>query len=286
METTLELGSFGTELLDHELEYAVLRPDGTGLPLIYLLHGGGGNRDHLEQMRPLIERAWERGDLPPAVVVTPSAGRSFYMNYRDGSRRYEDVLVGPFLDHVRTGYATTSTTVIVGISMGGMGGLRLAFKHPDVFTAIAALEPGIEPALAFDDIELRDRFWRADDLFEQIYGTPIDRDYWAENNPATIAQRDPERLKDLGIFVECGDQDSFGLHRGTEFLHRVLWDNGVKHEYRLYRGADHLGRTIGPRYEAALAFIGKALDPPPPDDTLGQLHTMIARLKQRAGVES
>jgi S-formylglutathione hydrolase len=288
----IDLDAYHTDLLDADLEYAVLRPNPleADLPVMYLLHGGGGDRNHLSQIRPLIERDWERGRLPRALVVTPSVERSFYMNFRDGSRRYEDLLAGPFLDHIRTTYDTATDrerTVIVGISMGGMGGLRLAFKHPDVFGAVAALEPGIEPALEFGDIEPRDRFYREDALYEQIYGEPIDTAYWADNNPATIAHRDPRRLADAGlsIFLECGDEDSFGLHRGAEFLHRVLFDGGVPHEHRLLRGADHLGRTLGPRYEAALSFIGSVLDPPPPDETLRDFHAVIQTMKQRGGVD-
>lgn len=291
MATALDLASYATPLIDGELEYAVLRPEHTpdGLPLIYLLHGGGGDREHLLQMRPLIERCWERGVLPPAVVATPSVERSFYMNYRDGTRRYEDLLAGAFLDHLRETYSTATDraqTVIVGISMGGMGGLRLAFKHPSIFGAIAALEPGIEPVFEFADIELRDRYWRDDALFERIYGSPVDEAFWADNNPATIAHRDPKRLIDSGlaIFIECGDEDGFGLHRGTEFLHRVLFDAGVPHEYRLIRGADHLGRTLGPRYDAAIRFVGAALNPPPPDESLGDFHRALAEMKQRAGL--
>ena len=238
-------------------------------------------------MRGGIEAQWAKGTLPPAVIVTPSAERSFYMNYRDGTRMYEDHLVGDFLEHVRSEYVTATDrehTAIIGISMGGMGGLRLAFKHPEIFGAVAALEPGIEPVFEFDDIEPQDRFFRNDELFETIYGKPVDRAFWADNNPATIAQRDPRRLDDTQIFIECGDEDSLNLFRGTEFLHRVLYDNGVRHEYRLIRGADHLGRTLGPRFEAAYAFIGQALNPPGPDETLTHFHIQIRAIKKTFGL--
>ncbi len=279
-----------TDLLPRSLEYALLRPETEGtLPLVYLLHGGGGSRDFLEQMRPAIENAWSSGTFPPAVVVTPSVERSFYMNYRDGSKRYEDAVVGPLLSHVRARHGASSDrtqTAIVGISMGGMGGLRIAFKHPDIFGVVAALEPGIEPAFAFSDIQPVDRFWRDDALFEEIFGSPVDEDYWAANNPANIARDDPQRLIDAGlcIYLECGDDDGFGLHRGTEFLHRVLFDAHVPHEYRLVRGADHLGATLGPRFLDASAFVKRALDPPGPDESLKQFHDFLAAQKRRAGL--
>ena len=289
----LRLGTFATDLLPRAVKYALLLPDAPAadgrLPVLYFLHGGGGSRDFLVNTRGLIDSAWERGTLRPCVVATVSAGRSFYMDYRDGSERWESLLAGPFLEHVREVANATSgrrSTAICGVSMGGMGGLRLAFRHPSVFGAVAALEPGIEPVLAFADIETRDRFWRDQSLFERIYGTPVDEQYWAASNPATIATRQPDSLRDLAIYLEAGDADSFGLHRGTEFLHRVLFDAEISHEYRLVRGADHVGVTLGPRFADALDFVGAVFDPPPVDDTLGPLHAMVARLKERAGLRA
>jgi pimeloyl-ACP methyl ester carboxylesterase len=153
-------------------------------------------------------------------------------------------------------------TLITGISMGGMGSLRIAFKHPDKFQAVASMEPGIEPALAFKDVKLRDRFWRDDALLQSIYGKPVDEAYWAGNNPATIANTNPESLVGLGIYLEAGDQDMFFLHHGTEFLHRVLFDKGLSHEYRLVKGAEHVGPSIAPRFLDALTFLGRVLNPP------------------------
>ena len=287
--TALELHSLETSALPDPLEYAVLRPGGADspLPLVLLLHGGNGSRDFLDQSRAAIERAWSDERLPPAVVVTPSAKRSFYMNYRDGSQRWEDAIVNDLIAHARDRHgASPDVAAVCGVSMGGMGALRIAFKHPDLFKAVGAMEPGIEPVLRFGDIELRDRFWRDDSLFESIYGSPIDEEYWAANNPATIAANDPVRLRGSGlqISIECGDLDSFGLYRGTEFLHRVLYDNDIPHDYHLVRGADHLGRSIPSRFESLLRFVGEALAPPAPDESLAPLHQFIDGLKKRAGV--
>ena len=291
--SVLHLGEVGTDLVPGPLEYAALTPPDAGsspLPLVLLLHGGNGSRDLLSQMRPAIERAWEEERLAPAVVVTPSCRRSFYMNFRDGSERWEDAVLGPIVEEGRRAFGAAddpAATAVVGISMGGMGALRMAFKHPDRFAAVAALEPGIEPALSFGEIELEDRFWRDDALFEQIYGAPVDEEYWAANNPANIVVADAARLRESGlaISIECGDLDSFGLHRGTEFLHRVLFDHGVRHDYHLVRGADHLGRSLPRRFAHALDFLGTALDPPAADETLAPLHKMIGNLRARAGLD-
>jgi S-formylglutathione hydrolase len=234
-------------------------------PLIVQLHGGGGSSAAMTGMAETLEDGIKRGLIPASVSVMPSAGRSFYMDYRGGSQKWETFIVADLLAWMRANYNVPKRregTLITGISMGGMGSLRIAFKHPDVFQAVASMEPGIEPALAFKDVRLRDRFWRDDALMQSIYGKPIDEAYWAANNPATIANDDPKRLVGLGIYLEAGDQDMFFLHHGTEFVHRILFDNGISHEYRLVKGADHVGPSIAPRFLDALAFFGRVLNPP------------------------
>ena len=241
----------------------------------------------LSRTQPVFEQVWDYRRLPKLVVVAPSVTRSFYMDFRDGSQKWEQLLVGPFLSHVRENYRIRQEhegLFVAGVSMGGLGALRLGFKYPELFAGLAALEPGIEPALAFKDIRLEDRFWRSNELFETIFGKPVDEGYWALNNPANIAIGNSERIRSskLGIYLECGDEDSFGLDRGTEFLHRILRDNGILHEYHLVRGADHLGRTLGPRLQEALEFLGTLINPPPTDAEVENLHRIVARMKEQA----
>jgi S-formylglutathione hydrolase len=64
-----------------------------------------------------------------------------------------------------------------------------------------------------------------------------------------------------------------------------MWDHDVPHEYRLVRGADHLGRTIAPRMRDALRFLDRqVLRPPPPDDSFQVQKAMIARMRRAMGV--
>lgn len=43
----------------------------------------------------------QAGTLRKMVIVTPSASRSFYMDYEDGSQKWESFIIGPFLEHLR-----------------------------------------------------------------------------------------------------------------------------------------------------------------------------------------
>lgn len=235
------------------------------LPLMLLLHGGNGSDLDLLRFTPSIDKAIADGRLPAMAIATPSAGRSLYMDFKDGSQRWESFILSDLLPYLRGELGAPPDrrhTFIGGFSMGGLGSLRIAFKHPEIFGAVAAVEPAIEPALSWSDVGPRVKFWRPDAVIEPMFGTPVDLAYWAANNPATIAKRAPERLFDLPIYLEVGDQDMLYLTQGAEFLHRILFDAGIGHEYRLVHGADHVGPSLPPRVIDALSFIGRQIAPP------------------------
>ncbi len=287
-------GVLKSDLIPHAVPYAVLLPDGYSKdvewPVLFLLHGGGGDRRFLGQVRPWIEELWKAGRLEKMIVATPSVtARCFYMDFKDGSEKWESFLAGEFREHLEKNYNASRNAkkrLIGGISMGGMGSLRIAFRHPHLFGVVAAMEPGIEPILKWSEMQPRHRFWRDQPLFEAAFGKPVDATYWERNNPASIAKASAEKLRESGlqIYIECGDEDMFLLHEGTEFLHRVLWDSGVKHEYHSVRGADHLGRTIRPRFQESLLFLERALNPPGPDPTVAPARQRLEPLKKKAGV--
>lgn len=284
-----------SRLVGGPMDYALVEPSGSlssgaARPLLMLLHGGDGGQGFAERMAPLIGRAWGSGILRPLTVAVPITGRSLFMDFRDGSYRWERLLTGPFLDRLAKHHAVTSAPeqrVVCGISMGGMGAMRIALKRPDVFAGAAALCPGVEAALEFDEIALRDRFGRSQDFYETIFGSPVDREYWRANNPASLAVDRAEMVRTSGIqlLLECGNADSFMLQYGTEFLHRCLFDHGIAHEYRLIDRAEHIGPSLEPRFAYAFAFLDKVLDGETEQITpeVAELRKRVQRLKEAAG---
>ena len=241
----------------------------------------------LKRQRPMLEELFAKNEIRPMVVVMATVtARGFYMDFKDGSERWESFILGPFLDHLRKRYKVSSQashTFLTGISMGGMGSSRMAFKYPERFGAVAIMEPGIEPILEFSEMRLKHRFWRSNALLEKAYGKPVDPQYWAANNPATLARDNAEaiRASGLAIFLEAGDEDLFWLYEGTEFLHQMLWNQKIRHEYRLYLGADHVGRSLGWRTKEAFRFLSRQLDPPEQDPGLDAARKRIDPLKRR-----
>lgn len=256
-------------------------------PLFLFLHGGGGNRSFLENVAPIFNDLWEKSLMPEMVVVTPSCSRSFYMNYKDGSEKWENFIIQEFLPHLRNEFNISSDsekTIIGGVSMGGLGSLRMGFKYLGKFKAIISFEPGIEPAFEWKDVEPIDKFYRNKEFMEKIFGSPFDKEYWKINNPAYIVRNNADKIRKSGIkiYLEVGTEDFFGLDRGAEFLHRILYDKDIKHEFRYVYGADHLGKSFNDRFWNGFTFINRIFNPLDEDIQVIRAREYFLQIKDKA----
>jgi S-formylglutathione hydrolase len=263
-----------SSLVPSPVNYTAMLPAGYDtaqeLPLLLALHGGDGIAG-FSFFQGTVEAAWSSGELAPCVVVSVNSGRSFWLDWKDGSQRWETFLMQELLPHLRSTFKVSKEArklTLIGHSMGGLGGLRLAFKYPEQFAGVAALESAIEPTFDYGAINVRNNFFRPLALMESYFGKPIDKAFWASNNPANIAVANAARIKASGlqIYLDVGDRDILNTFDGVEFLHRVLWDHGIDHEYRLVRGGDHWGRTVPPRFRDGMRFLTRQIFTPEGED--------------------
>jgi S-formylglutathione hydrolase len=268
MESNVELHDLTSKHLPEAVPYAVITPPGYNeagpFPLCLVLMGGGGSRQSLVDCRPLFDSWWADGSLPPMVLATPSAGMSYYLDDPDRGVRWGAFLAEDFLEHLRATChvgANRSATAIIGISMGGYGALKTAFVHPDRFGVAAAIQPIVEPGLRDVEVGARNRLHHLSGGPPRLIGPGRDPVLFEANNPANRARANADALREshLAIYIEVGDEDFVNAHDGTEFLHRVLWDLDISHEYRLIRGGDHGGPTFVPRMHAAFTWLGAVL---------------------------
>ena len=277
------------------VEYTVLLPDGYSpdserLPLLLLLHGAGGDREQLARFEPQISEMWASNDLPRIVVATPSvATGSIYLDSYDGKQRWESFVMDEFLPHLRTKYRVSrqrGTTMVTGISMGGLGSLRLGFKYPETFGALAAMEPGSWPGLTWDEVPERNKI-RSTERIANLFGDPFDHERFERENPASIVESDPSRLQDSAIYVEVGDQDGFGFVEGVDFMHRLLWRHRIPHEFRLVRWADHVGSTVMERSRDRFRFLARYLEQPAaPEPAIESFRKRMAESHRSRGMEA
>jgi S-formylglutathione hydrolase len=255
------------------VRHAVLPPpgyeDGGPYPLCLVLHGGGGSHQNLVDSKALYDQLWNAGSIPPMVLASASTDPlSFYFDHPDGAFRWESFIADDFLAHLRATYKVKSdraSTIITGVSMGGYGCLKIAFRHPDRFAAVAAMEPALEPALRAADLRARNRFsFPKTGSAQALVGDNRDPAVFESNNPAGRAIANASAIRDSGlaIYLEVGDEDLLNLHDGTEFLHRVLWDLDIPHEYHLVRWADHVGPSLEPRLRETICWLGATLTTP------------------------
>ncbi len=276
------------------VEYAVLfpdeySPDGERLPLVLMLHGAGGDREQLARFQLQIGEMWASNDLPKLVLVTPSvATGSIYMDSHDGMERWETFIMTELLPHLRAEYRVSvnrKTTMVTGISMGGLGSLRLGFKYPETFGALAAMEPGAWPGLTRDKVPDRNKI-RSPERISSLFGSPFDAERFQRENPASIVENDPSRLEDSAIYLEVGDEDGFGFMEGGEFLHRLLWRHRLRHEFRLVRWADHVGSTVMDRSRNRFRFLARYLEQPaPPEAAVETFRQRMAARHESKGME-
>jgi S-formylglutathione hydrolase len=251
------------------VEYSVLLPKahdakGKKLPLLLLLHGGGGSARQMAPAARLLGSLMDKGKLTPMVVVTPSCDRSLYVNRHDGKANWENMILDELLPAVRKDLNVLDDRkglVVMGPSMGGCGTLRLAFKRPDLFLAAAASAPGIEAGLTFKDVP-PEKYMPSRPLSfqEGFFGKPVDADgYWTKNNPAAIAKENAGKIKASGLklWIEVGTADDMGCYPGTMFLHEVLQKAEIEHVYNEVKDGKHDTAFFAPSLGRGAKFLSE-----------------------------
>ncbi len=276
------------------VEYAILLPDSYSpdverLPLLLLLHGAGGDREKIARIEPQISEMWASNDLPRMAVVTPSiATGSIYLDNYDGNERWESFLLDEFLPHLRARFRVSrerETTMVSGGSMGGLGSLRLGFKYPETFGALAAMQPAVWPGVTWEEVPDRSKI-RPPERIANLFGDPFDDQRFLRENPASIVERDPSRLLGSAIYIEVGDQDGFGFVEGSDFMHRLLWRHRIPHEFRLVRWADHVGSTMMERSRDRFRFLARYLEQPTaPEPVVERFRERMAERHRSRGLE-
>jgi putative tributyrin esterase len=212
--------------LGRPMKLNVLLPDdyekdaGRRYPVVYLLHGNGG--DYGEWRRVGIE---EEAKGLPLIIAMPEGNQSFYVNHHEKpGERWEDYIVGEVVQHVDASYRTLAareSRAISGLSMGGYGAMVLGLRHPELFASIASHSGalGVPAGVSSGPIARR---------IEEIFGP--------QGSPARKAYDLPALARDLPagkrphLYIDCGSQD-FLLESNRNFV-RELARLGIDYEYR------------------------------------------------------
>lgn len=134
---TLHTGTYTSRALGREQSYAFLLPEnvpgGQTLPMLVLLHGYDGDYKNWATYTRLARYAAHYA----MVIACPDGNNGWYTNAADGSARYEDDLIQDFLPHLQQTLPLSPPGrqwAIGGLSMGGYGAVKIALKHPQLFS--------------------------------------------------------------------------------------------------------------------------------------------------------
>lgn len=225
--------TFESAALQRKMPYRVLMPAtiaaGEKLPVVYLLHGGGGGYRDWTNYSDVAKYA-EQG----MILVMPEGNSSYYTNSEGNPQdRYEDYIVQDMISEVEHRYPAAtgrSNRAIVGVSMGGYGAVKIALKHPELFAFAGGISPAVDvPTRPFSIKRISQ--WR---FHSSIFG-PSGGQTRRENDPYALARSvDPTRTPYL--FLTCGEQE--GLLPANRKLTAILEERGFAYEFHTAPG-DH-----------------------------------------------
>ncbi|MGC2696424.1 MAG: alpha/beta hydrolase family protein [Candidatus Angelobacter sp.] len=229
---------------------------GKRFPVIYFLHGLGSDQSFMASSgaSSVIEDAWEQKRLGEFVIITPQGENSFYINSRDGHILYEDFFIREFVPQMEKRFrlvGARSGRAIGGISMGGYGALRFAFKYPQMFVSVAVHMPAL-----LEQLPRGSSSAGLAAFLGTAFGSPLNERFWKESTPFVFARM--QNLQGLKIYFDCGDQDNYGFDTGTRQLDKLLTERRVPHEAHIYPGG-HNWQFVAQHLEESLEFQSRAL---------------------------
>lgn len=234
------------------VDYQVITPPGwdgsRSLPLVLVLHGAFSSAAILEKNEAAYERVFP--DAVVACASTPTHG-GFYIG------EWEDLVAREFPTLVAERFnADLSMMLLLGASMGGYGALKMAFTEPTRYLATATVLPALLPGETLADVPSRNTPGVLADLRDTMAAAGYEKEHVVSR-----LRRNADAIRQSGVplWLECAGKDDFLLHEGAEYLHRVLWDLGIGHDYHLVQGAGHGGPETPAMEQRARQFLADAL---------------------------
>lgn len=268
-------------------------------PVLYALHGYSINNDiwSKEIKTPqTIDGAYSAG-VKGMIIVLPNSqtvhnGSMYSSSATTGD--WETFIAKDLVAYIDSHYRTLprrESRGLAGHSMGGYGTVRIAMKHPEVFSAMYAMSPccmsargapSPEEGLKLEALKTQAEAqslgffvratlavasaWSPNPKKPPFYMDLPTKDgvaqpdviaRWAANAPnAMIHQYIPNMRKYKAIAFDVGDRD--GLKTDTEALHTILSNYSVNNSFELYDG-DHVSGVADRFQNHVLPFFAKNL---------------------------
>lgn len=252
-----------SKVLNREVKYNIYLPQNYDTkktyPIIYFLHGFGGNNNSpqtkgiIKQIDSLITK----GNFPETIIISPNAGKSWYIDDYAGKEKYATMFISEFIPEMKRRFALTKSsqkTVVMGLSMGGFGALRFTMLNPEEFGICVSFMGAISTKKQMVE-DLEEYYQR---FHAHLYGenlTPKERinEVYINNNALYIAEKvDVKILRSKKWYTQTCDDDFHSLPNSE--LHILFHQKKIKHEFRVKNGK-HNKTCVDNSITDALEFI-------------------------------
>ena len=209
----------------------------TKYPVLYLLHGGGGDEDAwstLGRTCQILDNLIAQGKAKPMLVVMPNGNPNQYAAQTLGIPVKRDVktyasmfdnyasLVADIVPYIEKNYNVIKNRkgrAVAGLSMGGGQSFFIAFRNPDKFANVGIFSSGLIGSAA-------------------IGGEPFD----AENHFPGFYTDPKYNVFDV-LYLSCGEQDGridgmldFKEKMEANHFKGVVWEQYPgNHEWKVWR---------------------------------------------------
>lgn len=188
-------------------------------PVLYLLHGYGGNYARWINVAPQLK---DQVDALQLLIVCPDAGYgSWYVDSpADSAVKYETFTATELVNYIDSNYHTLTDRghrAITGLSMGGHGALFLAARHKNQYGAAGSMSGLVDLS-----------FFPKGMNFQHLFG---DSTVNAANLKKYSATTALESLKnrELALTIDCGIYDFLIIPNRA--LHQKLLKLRIEHDY-------------------------------------------------------
>lgn len=251
---------FESTTLGREWRYELYLPSGyetsrLRYPVLYLLHGNNSSgREWVEKgkVQSVADELISRGDMPPAVIVMPDAGVTWYV---DRKEKMETAFLRDLFPEIEKNLRVLGARegrLIGGLSMGGYGSLRFVLKYPEMFAAAALLSPAI-----YDPVPPPKSSARRVGTF----GAPeFDEQVWKSLNYPTLWQGYLAKKTPVPMYINSGDDDEFMIEADATKLYSLLRANQQPAQLRIVDGGHNWavwGGTLGDAMKYIFRYSAK-----------------------------
>ncbi|MCB0266292.1 MAG: esterase family protein [Calditrichaeota bacterium] len=249
---------FHSATLDRDWRYKIYLPEGydfaeVSYPVIYLLHGSGGDENAWDPVFPLLDSLIAAEIIPPVIAVAPASGTSWWT---DGKEPFETAFFADLQPDAEQRFRISSERsgrMVAGYSMGGYSALRYALAHPQMFAAATILSPALYSQQPPPESSART---------SGAFGTPFDSSLWENwNYPAVLTTYLAQDLR-VPIYIACGDDDwnhpegfEYNMEQQSVLLYGILnRKSGSPAELRIVNGG-HNWKLWKPQFINGLKYM-------------------------------